>query len=101
METQETGNVVRNRRLLKQAKERSGLSLETLEKSLQAILSVISENIKEGNEVKLDNFGRFKSSVVKEHTAIMGFRNNEEVIVPEQIVVRFKAYKQFMYYFMR
>lgn len=101
MEVKKTKNVVRNRQLLKQAKDRSGLPLETLDKSLQAILSVISENVKEGNEVNLDNFGRFKSSVIKEHTSTMGFRNNEEIVVPEHTIVRFKAFKQFMYYFMR
>lgn len=101
METKETKNVVSNSQLLRQAKDRSGLSLETLGKSLHAILSVISENVKEGKEVRLDNFGRFKASVVKEHTVTMGFRGNEEIVVPEQNIIRFKAFKQFMYYYLR
>lgn len=45
--------------LIRLAKTRSGLSQETLRKSLQALLGATSEALDEGKRVSLDNFGSF------------------------------------------
>ena len=54
--------------LIRLAKTRSGLSQETLRKSLQALLGATSEALDEGKRVSLDNFGSFCVRTIEERT---------------------------------
>lgn len=99
MENKKKSNVVRLNDLLNSAKMRSTLSKEVLKDSLHALLAAITENVNGGKVVVLDDFGKFDSRIVKEHTAMPP--SHEPVVVPEHTAVRFKAFKNFLYYHKR
>ena len=77
--------------LIRLAKTRSGLSQETLRKSLQALLD-------EGKRVSLDNFGSFCVRTIEERTVTPPPPHNTPVIVPKHQIVRFKPSKNIFLY---
>ena len=79
------------------AKTRSGLSQETLRKSLQALLGATSEVLDEGKRVSLDNFGSFCVRTIEERT-VTPPPHNTPVIVPKHQIVRFKPSKNIFLY---
>ena len=87
--------------ILRKAKERSGLSQEVLRQSLRALLGAISEVMDNGNNVALDNFGSFELRTVKEHTVTPPPPNNTPVVVPEHQAVKFRPYKNLLFYHMK
>ena len=87
--------------ILRKAKERSGLSQEVLRQSLHALLGAISEVMDNGNNVALDNFGSFELRTVKEHTVTPPPPNNTPVVVPEHQAVKFRPYKNLLFYHMK
>lgn len=83
--------------LIRLAKTRSGLSQETLRKSLQALLGAASEALDEGKRVSLDNFGSFCVRTIEEHTVTPPPPHNTPVIVPKHQIVRFKPSKNIFF----
>ena len=84
--------------LIRLAKTRSGLSQETLRKSLQALLGATSEALDEGKRVSLDNFGSFCVRTIEERTVTPPPPHNTPVIVPKHQIVRFKPSKNIFLY---
>lgn len=84
--------------LIRLAKTRSGLSQETLRKSLQALLGATSEALDEGKRVSLDNFSSFCVRTIEERTVTPPPPHNTPVIVPKHQIVRFKPSKNIFLY---
>lgn len=92
-------NIVRRGDIIKNAADRTGQTQELLSKVLNGFLSAISENVRDGKTVILDNFGKFELRTVKEH--VVTLPNKEKMTVPEHKAVKFKAYNKFLLYFMK
>lgn len=71
-----------------------GISNYKSKKFMKALLDIIQEELVAGNEVKIDDFGKFVSKVVKEKQA-RNPRTGEKLTVPEHNAVKFIAFKQF------
>ncbi len=87
--------------LITLAKKHSGLTKEVLTDSLHALLAAVSESVDAGNIVSIDSFGRFDTRLEKEHVVIPPPPHNRPITVPERKVVRFKAYQNFLTYYMK
>ena len=87
--------------LITLAKKHSGLTKEVLTDSLHALLAAVSESVDAGNIVAIDSFGRFDTRLEKEHVVIPPPPHNRPITVPERKVVRFKAYQNFLTYYMK
>lgn len=94
-------NVISTNELLRLAKTRLGLSLETLRQSLHALLGTVSKVMDDGHGVAFDGFGGFTLRTVKERTVTPPPPNNTPVVVAEHQVVRFKPYKNILLYHMK
>jgi nucleoid DNA-binding protein len=68
------------------------LSKKDTQIAVNAILESITEELSEGNEVKLPNFGKFSVRRKEAYTA-RNPQNGEPVDVPAKNVVKFKAAK--------
>lgn len=84
--------------LLRIAKRRSGLSQETLRKSLHALLGAISETLDDNKRIALDSFECFELKVIKERTIIPPPPHNTPIVVPTHQAVRFRPYKYILLY---
>ena len=84
--------------LLHMAKEKSGLSLETLKQSLRAILSVTCNCLDNGQCVYIDSFGKFSPKTVNQRTLVPPPPYNQPVVVPKHRTVRFKPAKNILWY---
>lgn len=87
---------ITSKELLRIAKRRSGLSQDTLRKSLHALLGAISESLDNNQRIVLDSFGCFDLKTVKERTVTPP--HNIPVVVPTHQVVRFRPYKYILLY---
>lgn len=87
--------------LIMLAKKHSGLSKEVLTDSLHALLAAVSESVDAGNIVSIDSFGRFDTRLEREHLVTPPPPHNTPVMVPQRNVVRFKAYQNFLTYYMK
>jgi len=63
-------------------------------KFMSALLDTIKDELVEGNDVKIDDFGKFSKKAVKEKTS-RNPRTGDSLIVPAHNVVKFKAFKKF------
>jgi DNA-binding protein HU-beta len=70
------------------------ISIYKSRKTVNAILSVIQEELVAGKDVKIDDFGKFHVHKVKEHNGINP-KTQESIIIPEHNIVKFQAYKHF------
>ena len=87
--------------LITLAKKHSGLTKEVLTDSLHALLAAVSESVDAGNIVSIDRFGRFDTRLEREHLVTPPPPHNTPVMVPQRKVVRFKAYQNFLTYYMK
>lgn len=69
-------------------------SLYKSRKFVNGLLAVIQDELVLGNEVKIDDFGRFYLHTVKEHVGVNP-STGEKITIPEHRVVKFKPYKKF------
>jgi|GEM_PF-513083 len=97
----EKKDCVTTSQLITLAKKHSGLTKEVLTDSLHALLAAVSESVDAGKIVTIDSFGKFDTRMEKEHTVTPPPPYNTPVIVPEHKVVRFKAYQNFLTYYMK
>ena len=56
---------ITSKELLRMAKRRSGLSQDTLRKSLHALLGAISESLDNNQRIAFDSFGCFELKTIK------------------------------------
>ena len=89
---------ITSQELLRIAKRRSGLSQDTLRKSLHALLGAISESLDNNQRIALDSFGCFDLKTVKERTVTPPPPHNIPVVVPTHQAVRFRPYKYILLY---
>lgn len=94
-------NYVTTNQLITLAKKHSGLSKEVLTDSLHALLAAVSESVDAGKTVTIESFGRFDTRLEKEHTVTPPPPHNQPVIIPDRKVVRFKAFQNFLTYYMK
>jgi nucleoid DNA-binding protein len=83
--------------LIKEISALTGAPLRSTSEMLDTLLGVIADQLYQGGEVCIANFGRFSTRTVPAHDA----RNPQDssvVHVPEKTVVRFKAFSGLMYY---
>ena len=81
--------------LIKAVSLDTGISQKDIATIMNSIFVQISEDLKQGNEVIIKDFGTFKS----EKRAARKGRNpqsGEEIIIPEKQVVKFKPYKNIL-----
>lgn len=84
--------------LLRLARERSGISQETLKQSLHAIYGALSQCLNGNQDIVIDGFGRFYLKTMKERITTPPPPNNKPVIVPEHQIVKFKPFKNILLY---
>lgn len=89
---------ITSKELLRIAKRRSGLSQDTLRKSLHALLGAISESLDNNQRIALDSFGCFELKTVQERIVTPPPPHNMPVVVPTHQVVRFRPYKYILLY---
>ncbi len=85
-------NVVNRQKLLVSVTEKAGLPRSKAMAAMDAVFECISQSLKEGNEVRVLNFGAF---AVSERKAGKGRdpRTGAEINVPESKSVRFRPSK--------
>jgi nucleoid DNA-binding protein len=101
IKTMKKENYVTTSQLITLAKKHSGLSKEVLSDSLHALLAAVTECVDDGKIVTIDSFGRFDTRLEKEHTVTPPPPHNMPVTIPAHKVVRFKAYQNFLTYYMK
>lgn len=74
--------------------EVAGISVYKSRKFVNTLLDTIKDELSEGNEVKIDDFGKFNTRLAKEKKS-RNPRTGEALIVPEHNVVKFTAFKKF------
>jgi DNA-binding protein HU-beta len=63
-------------------------------KFLNAFLDIVTEELKQGNDVKIEEFGRFTKQLVKEKVSVNP-QTSQRLVVPEHNTVKFIPYKKF------
>jgi len=82
--------VMGKKELSAQLAERVGISKKMSDAYLNTLLDTITEEIKNGNEIKLIGFGSFKIKNRAERTAVNP-QTKEKITVPAKKTVVFKA----------
>lgn len=71
-----------------------GISNYKAKKYVSGLLEIIKDELVLGNEVKIDDFGKFSTKLVKEHKGINP-RTQESLVIPEHRTAKFTPYKKF------
>ncbi|MGY5139217.1 HU family DNA-binding protein [Mycoplasmopsis gallinarum] len=69
------------------------VSIKEAEMFFDAFVFVLKEEMIAENKVQLSNLGTFETIIRKGRKTVNPFKKNEELIVPEKRVVRFKPSK--------
>ena len=70
---------------------RTGASQHDAARTIDAVLSIISEALSEGDDITIPDFGKFEPKVIPEHQA-RNPQTGEPITVHEKTTVRFKPY---------
>lgn len=85
---------ITKRDLVVSISEASGLTQQQTLEVVQQFLDTVTEQVADGNEVVLRNFGAFQVKRTKPKVGRNPSRPNSEVKIPERTIVKFKPGKE-------
>ncbi len=71
-----------------------GTSISKSKKFVNGLFNIIKEELIQGNEVKIDDFGKFSTNLVKERKGVNP-KNGKTLSISEHKAVKFTPYKKF------
>ena len=80
--------------LISLIREDTGVKRDTIKMVFDSIFATITEQLKNGEAVRIDGFGKFVPEYVEEKD-ISYLRNGEKTIVPAHYQVKFRQFKSF------